>query len=85
MSLKAFMWIGGILLVAAGIVLVYTTALPSIQSVGYFMQAVLQGAFVLAKAKKIPEVASECHGHLQRYLGKLLGQPGNNNRKEKKS
>jgi hypothetical protein len=85
MTLKVFMWIGGFLLVAVGIVLVHTTALPSIQSVGYFMQAVLQGVFIVAKAKKIPEVASECHGHLQRYLGKLLGQPGDNNRKDKRS
>jgi hypothetical protein len=84
MTLKVFMWIGGILLVAAGIVLVCTAALPSIQSVGYFMQAVLQGAFILAKAKKIPEVASEYLGHLRRYQEKLLGQPSNNNRSEER-
>lgn len=33
-----------------------------------FMQAVIQGAFVLAKAKQGPEVACECLAHLRRYL-----------------
>jgi hypothetical protein len=74
MTLKVFLWIGGILLVAVGIVLVYTPALPSIQSAGYFMQAVLQGVFILAKARKIPEIASEYHGRLKRYLEMLFNR-----------
>ena len=32
------------------------------------MQAVIQGAFVLAKAKHGPEIAVECISHLRRYL-----------------
>ena len=46
----------------------------SAESVGYFMQAVLQGAFVFAKAKQGPEVATECLQHLRRYLETLFPQ-----------
>ena len=56
----------------------------SAQSVGYFMQAVLQGSFIFAKAKQSPEVAIECLAHLRRYLETLFGQPSNDNRKETK-
>jgi TetR/AcrR family transcriptional repressor of nem operon len=56
----------------------------SAQSVGYFMQAVLQGAFIFAKAKQSPDVAIECLKHLRRYLVTLLGQPPAKNRKERK-
>jgi TetR/AcrR family transcriptional regulator, transcriptional repressor for nem operon len=52
------------------------------ESVGYFMQAVLQGAFIFAKAKQGPEIAAESLGHLRRYLEVILGQPSNNQRKE---
>jgi TetR/AcrR family transcriptional regulator, transcriptional repressor for nem operon len=38
------------------------------ESLGLFTQAVLQGAFVLAKAKGGPEIATECLSHLRRYL-----------------
>jgi TetR/AcrR family transcriptional repressor of nem operon len=38
------------------------------ESLGLFTQAVLQGAFVLAKAKGGPEIAAECLSHLRRYL-----------------
>jgi TetR/AcrR family transcriptional repressor of nem operon len=38
------------------------------ESLAMFTQAVLQGAFVLAKAKHGPEVAAECLRHLRRYL-----------------
>ena len=38
------------------------------ESLALFTQAVLQGAFVLAKAKHGPEVASECLRHLRRYI-----------------
>jgi TetR/AcrR family transcriptional repressor of nem operon len=38
------------------------------ESLGLFTQAVIQGAFVLAKAKHGPEIAAECLRHLRRYL-----------------
>jgi len=38
------------------------------QSLALHTQAVLQGAFVLAKAKQGPKIAAECLGHLRRYL-----------------
>jgi TetR/AcrR family transcriptional repressor of nem operon len=44
----------------------------SATSVGYFIQSVLQGAFIFAKAKQGPEVVRESLGHLQRYLGFLF-------------
>jgi TetR/AcrR family transcriptional repressor of nem operon len=47
----------------------------SAESVGYFMQSVLQGAFILAKAKQDPRVAVESLGHLRSYLEQLLGHP----------
>jgi TetR/AcrR family transcriptional repressor of nem operon len=56
----------------------------SAQSVGYFMQAVLQGAFIFAKAKQSPQVAIESLGHLRRYLETILGQPRVEERREKK-
>lgn len=45
------------------------------ESVGYFMQAVLQGAFIFAKAKQGPEVAAACVAQLRDYLTTLLGNP----------
>ena len=48
----------------------------SAESVGYFMQAVLQGAFIFAKAKQNPRVAVESLGHLRRYLEMLLPTNG---------
>jgi TetR/AcrR family transcriptional regulator, transcriptional repressor for nem operon len=44
----------------------------SAQNVGYFMQSVLQGAFIFAKAKQGPQVAIESLAHLRRYLETLL-------------
>ena len=44
----------------------------SAESVGYFIQAVLQGSFVFAKAKQSTEVARENLLHLRRYLSSLL-------------
>jgi TetR/AcrR family transcriptional regulator, transcriptional repressor for nem operon len=38
------------------------------ESMALYTQAVIQGAFVLAKAKDGPEVAVECLTHLRRYL-----------------
>ncbi len=40
----------------------------SAEGLGLFTQAVIQGAFVLAKAKHGPEIAAECLRHLRRYL-----------------
>ena len=51
-------------------------------SVGYFMQSVLQGAFILAKAKQSPEIARECLRHLRRYLEHLFGSPRTKRSKE---
>jgi TetR/AcrR family transcriptional repressor of nem operon len=55
----------------------------SAESVGYFIQAVLQGGFIFAKAKQNPDVVRESLAHLRRYLEALFSQPGNTNRKEK--
>lgn len=38
------------------------------ESLALFTQAVIQGAFVLAKARLGPEIAAECLRHLRRYL-----------------
>jgi TetR/AcrR family transcriptional regulator, transcriptional repressor for nem operon len=38
------------------------------ESLGLFTQAVIQGAFVLAKAKHGPAIAVDCLTHLRRYL-----------------
>jgi TetR/AcrR family transcriptional repressor of nem operon len=37
-----------------------------------YTQAVLQGAFILAKAKNDPEIARECVSHLRRYIESLF-------------
>ena len=44
-------------------------------SLALFTQAVLQGAFVLAKAKHGPEIAADCLDHLSRYVESLLAAP----------
>jgi TetR/AcrR family transcriptional regulator, transcriptional repressor for nem operon len=44
------------------------------ESVATFMQAVLQGGFIFAKAQQSPEVIRESIDHLRRYLS-LLFQP----------
>jgi TetR/AcrR family transcriptional regulator, transcriptional repressor for nem operon len=41
-------------------------------SAALYSQAVLQGAFILAKAKHGPEVAADCLDHLKRYFETLL-------------
>ena len=47
------------------------------ESVGYFVQAVLQGSFIFAKAKQDAGVARGNLAHLRRYLESLLGkEPG---------
>jgi TetR/AcrR family transcriptional repressor of nem operon len=56
----------------------------SAESVGYFIQAVLQGSFIFAKAKQSPDVVRESLEHLRRYLGVLFSRPRNTHRKEKR-
>ena len=55
----------------------------SVASVGYFIQAVLQGAFIFAKAKHDPQVARESLAHLRRYLTILFTPISISKRKEK--
>ncbi|HYZ15946.1 MAG TPA: helix-turn-helix domain-containing protein [Candidatus Acidoferrum sp.] len=40
----------------------------SAESLALFTQAVIQGAFILAKAHEDPEIAAECLTHLRRYI-----------------
>jgi TetR/AcrR family transcriptional repressor of nem operon len=47
----------------------------SAESLALYTQAVIQGAFVLAKAKGGPDVAAACLDHLRRYLEMLFTQP----------
>ena len=44
------------------------------ESVGYFIQTVLQGSFIFAKAQQSPAVVRENLNHLRRYLGVLFNQ-----------
>jgi TetR/AcrR family transcriptional repressor of nem operon len=55
----------------------------SAASVGYFIQSVLQGAFIFAKAKQGSEVVRESLAHLRQYLGLIFNQPRTAKRKEK--
>lgn len=48
----------------------------SAESLAYFTQAVIQGAFILAKAKNKPKAAADAMGHLRRYLEALLPVEG---------
>ncbi len=57
----------------------------SAESVGYFIQTVLQGAFIFAKAKQGPEVAREGLAHLRRYLDTLFVPSRRNHRQGKRS
>jgi TetR/AcrR family transcriptional regulator, transcriptional repressor for nem operon len=42
----------------------------------FHIQAVLQGAFILAKAKASPEIARDSVAHLKRYVLMLFGKEG---------
>ena len=53
----------------------------SANSVGYFIQSVLQGAFIFAKARQSPEVIQESLAHLRRFL-ELLFKPVKRKAKE---
>lgn len=44
------------------------------KSLALYTQAVLQGAFILAKAENGRETARECVGHLRRYIEMLFSQ-----------
>jgi TetR/AcrR family transcriptional repressor of nem operon len=44
----------------------------SAESLGYFIQAALQGSFIFAKAKQSPAVVRENLAHLRRYLKNLF-------------
>ena len=55
----------------------------SAESVGYFIQAVLQGSFIFAKAKQNSAVIRENLSHLRRYLSVLFPQPRHSSRKDK--
>ncbi len=43
-------------------------------SLALFTQAVLQGAFILGKARNNPEIAAECVDHLRRYFEFIFQQ-----------
>jgi TetR/AcrR family transcriptional repressor of nem operon len=47
----------------------------SAQSLALFTQAVIQGAFILAKAHADPAVAADCLSHLRRYIETQLPEP----------
>lgn len=55
----------------------------SAESLSLFTQAVIQGAFILAKAQQKPEVAAECLAHLRRYLETQLPAPATARRSPK--
>jgi TetR/AcrR family transcriptional regulator, transcriptional repressor for nem operon len=57
----------------------------SAESVGCFIQTVLQGAFLFATAKQGPEVVHESLAHLRRYLGTLFVPSRRNHPLEKRS
>jgi TetR/AcrR family transcriptional repressor of nem operon len=61
--------------VAAAKALYAPDATWSAESLAAYTQAVLQGAFVLAKAKGGPAVARECVAHLRRYILQLFDHP----------
>lgn len=49
----------------------------SAESLALHMQAVIQGAFIFAKAQKGPVVAAACLDHLRRYIQALFSYPKN--------
>lgn len=55
----------------------------SAQSVGVFMQSVLQGAFIFAKARQGPATARESLAHLRRYLTTLFNAPNGASKEER--
>lgn len=61
--------------IAAAKALYAPEAAWSAESLALYMQAVLQGAFVLAKAKGGSDVARDCLAHLRRYIEHLFHRP----------
>jgi TetR/AcrR family transcriptional repressor of nem operon len=61
--------------IAAAKALYAPTATWSTESLALFTQAVLQGAFVLAKSTGGPEIARDCLAHLRRYVLQLFHRP----------
>jgi TetR/AcrR family transcriptional regulator, transcriptional repressor for nem operon len=59
------------------------TAKWTADSVGTFMQSVLQGSFIFAKATQDATVVRDNLAHLRRYLAMLFGKPRNAKRKER--
>jgi TetR/AcrR family transcriptional repressor of nem operon len=59
------------------------TAKWTAESVGYFMQSVLQGSFIFAKATQSSTVARDSLAHLRRYLEMLFDKSRNVKRIEK--
>lgn len=57
------------------------TAEWTARSLALHTQAVLQGAFILAKAKGGPAIAAESIGHLKRYISLLFATPQPETRK----
>jgi TetR/AcrR family transcriptional repressor of nem operon len=47
----------------------------TVESLAYYTQAVIQGAFILAKAQQSSLIAASCLDHLRRYLQLLFSQP----------
>jgi TetR/AcrR family transcriptional regulator, transcriptional repressor for nem operon len=47
----------------------------SVESLAYYTQAVIQGAFILAKAQQSSLIAASCLDHLRRYLELLFTCP----------
>jgi TetR/AcrR family transcriptional regulator, transcriptional repressor for nem operon len=45
------------------------------ESLAFYTQAVLQGSFILAKARHSAQIAASCIDHLHRYLKMLFAQP----------
>lgn len=45
------------------------------ESLAHYTQAALQGAFILAKAQGGAAIASQCVGHLRRYVALVLNEP----------
>jgi len=55
----------------------------SAESLSLFTQAVIQGAFILAKAQQDPAVAADCLAHLRRYIETQLPAPAATRRSSK--
>jgi len=64
--------------IAAAKALYAPAATWSAESLALYTQAVLQGAFILAKAKNGSDVGRECLAHLRRYLEQLFYRPTSN-------